>query len=244
MSADDLIVTIETEDARVTVDNLPDVRVKLAQVPDVHVSANVDVVDISLEVQVDNKVSFVIQDPPEVDLEVKESADIILLATANVGPPGPQGPPGGKAFSKAIGDGSSKAFVIQHDFDTRAITVSVYRANSPYDEVEAEIERTDVNYVTVRTTTVPGINEYIVLIAAAGEGIPGPPGPAGGDVTYVHTQTVLSNNWVINHNLGKYPSVSVVDSGNTEIIPDVRYTSLNQVSVIFGSATSGKAYLN
>lgn len=75
-------------------------------------------------------------------------------------------------------------------------------------------------------------------------GPPGPPGPAGGDLAYVHTQTIAASAWPITHNLGKYPSVSVVDTGDSVIIPDVQYIDLNQVSVLFGSATSGKAYLN
>lgn len=75
------------------------------------------------------------------------------------------------------------------------------------------------------------------------EGPIGPPGPSG-DVTYTHIQTAPASIWVITHNLGKYPTVSVVDSGESVVVPDVHYDSTNQVSVSFGSVTSGKAYLN
>jgi hypothetical protein len=61
---------------------------------------------------------------------------------------------------------------------------------------------------------------------------------------YVHTQTVAASVWTIIHNLGKYPSVSIVDSANDEVIGEVRYTNTNQVVVTFSAAFSGKAFLN
>ena len=66
----------------------------------------------------------------------------------------------------------------------------------------------------------------------------------GVDRTYVHVQSTASNNWTINHNLGKYPSVSIVDSAQNEIFGDVIYTSQNQCIVSFKSTFSGKAYCN
>jgi hypothetical protein len=86
-----------------------------------------------------------------------------------------------------------------------------------------------------------------------GGGAPGPPGPQGPpgtdtvsieDATYVYTQVTAAVTWNVVHNLGKYPSVMVVDSGNSVVIPDVRYFDVNSLSVTFGSATSGKAYMN
>lgn len=78
------------------------------------------------------------------------------------------------------------------------------------------------------------------------EGPPGPVGPPGpaGDVSYVYTQAVVSAVWTIAHNLGKFPSISVVDSGGSAVIPDVRYVDASSVVVSFASPTSGKAYLN
>lgn len=154
--------------------------------------------------------------------------------------PGPTGPPGGLVYSITIGDGISKAFVVTHAFGLRGVNVSVYRSVAPYDEVEADVEHTDLNSIMVRTTTIPAIDELTVLVS--GPGAAG--GAAGGDLTYVHTQTAPSSVWTVTHNLGKRPSVSVVDSGDSMVEPDVQYISLNQVSILFGSTTSGKAYLN
>ena len=61
---------------------------------------------------------------------------------------------------------------------------------------------------------------------------------------YIHTQTAPATTWTIQHNLGRYPSVTVVDSGNSEVIPNITYVDQNTVTATFGSATSGKAYVN
>ena len=67
---------------------------------------------------------------------------------------------------------------------------------------------------------------------------------ASGDKHYTHTQSNATDQWVITHNLNKYPSVGVVDSGGNIVITEVRYDSANRLTVLFNSAESGKAYLN
>lgn len=69
-------------------------------------------------------------------------------------------------------------------------------------------------------------------------------GPVTGDLNYVHNQGSPAPNWTVVHNLGKYPAVVVVDSGNNVLLPDVHYADLNTVALAFGSATAGKAYVN
>lgn len=64
------------------------------------------------------------------------------------------------------------------------------------------------------------------------------------DKNYVHTQGALAATWTVVHNLGKYGAVEVVDSGGSVIIPNVHYDSVNQVTLTFSAATSGKAYVN
>jgi hypothetical protein len=65
-----------------------------------------------------------------------------------------------------------------------------------------------------------------------------------GDKNFVYTQNVASSTWVINHNLNKYASVSIVDSGNTVVNGTIEYNSLDQVTVTFNSAFAGKAFVN
>ncbi|MBQ6756520.1 MAG: hypothetical protein IJP43_06215 [Oscillospiraceae bacterium] len=61
---------------------------------------------------------------------------------------------------------------------------------------------------------------------------------------YRHDQLVASAEWTISHNMGKYPSVSIVDSGGNVVMGDVRYIDENTVTVRFNGAFSGTAYLN
>ena len=61
---------------------------------------------------------------------------------------------------------------------------------------------------------------------------------------YVFTQSTPAAVWTINHDLGKYPAVSIVDSANDEVIGEVHYTSTSQVVITFSAAFSGKAFLN
>lgn len=62
--------------------------------------------------------------------------------------------------------------------------------------------------------------------------------------TYTHNQIASSATWNIAHNLNKYPSVTVVDSGNNVVIGDIQYSDLNNLVVTFTGGVTGKAYLN
>ena len=63
--------------------------------------------------------------------------------------------------------------------------------------------------------------------------------------TYVHEQGVASNVWVIQHNLNKKPSVTVVDTADEEQVPDRKeYNNENTITLYFLAGFKGKAYLN
>lgn len=73
--------------------------------------------------------------------------------------------------------------------------------------------------------------------------------PIIGDITYTHNQSSTSDTWVITHNLNRFPSVTVVDSGGTIVQGTVVYNSNKQLTITFFAATNalafqGKAYLN
>lgn len=63
-------------------------------------------------------------------------------------------------------------------------------------------------------------------------------------VSYTHTQNAVSNSWVINHNLGFKPNVTVQDSAGTTYEGEINHTSANSLTVSFSAAFSGKAYLS
>tara|TARA_R100000152_G_C6745687_1_gene169301 strand:- start:250 stop:954 length:705 start_codon:yes stop_codon:yes gene_type:complete len=72
---------------------------------------------------------------------------------------------------------------------------------------------------------------------------------AGRDLSYTHTQTSASDTWTINHNLGKFPSVSIkfstgADFNNTGALGGVTYTNENTLTINLAAAESGVAYLN
>lgn len=62
--------------------------------------------------------------------------------------------------------------------------------------------------------------------------------------TYIHNQISPSSIWTITHNLGRYPSATVVDSGGNVVVGDVSYINNTQIKVSFTTEFSGKAYVN
>jgi hypothetical protein len=90
-------------------------------------------------------------------------------------------------------------------------------------------------------STTPGVNQNtLILNQQNGDTI----NITWADTNYVHDQQVASATWVINHNLGKFASIHIVDTAGDEIIGEVRYNSINQMTVTFTSLVSGKAYIN
>jgi hypothetical protein len=136
-------------------------------------------------------------------------------------------------------------------------TISITK---PLDEINVAIE---TNTIELDISNQPNVNvileaapDVIVLPATGLHGPPGPPGPPGPtgptgpqgppgiQTTYTFTQVAPATTWNIQHMLNCFPAVTVVDTGGTEILPDVLYVDANTVTLMFNSATSGKAYLN
>lgn len=69
-------------------------------------------------------------------------------------------------------------------------------------------------------------------------------------VQYVHNQSLASTTWTINHNLGKFPAVSIKFSSSDEVYSNVgafagvTYTNENSITINLAAAESGFAYLN
>jgi hypothetical protein len=68
--------------------------------------------------------------------------------------------------------------------------------------------------------------------------------PNGGDKNFVYTQLVASAVWNVVHNLDKFPSVSVVDDDQNQVFGSVVYNTVNDLTITFNGAFSGKAYIN
>ena len=71
-----------------------------------------------------------------------------------------------------------------------------------------------------------------------------------GAPTFVFPQTVPAVAWgagtppVVTHNLGKFPSITVIDTGNTVVQGEYTYIDNNTVALAFSAPFAGKAYLN
>ena len=93
--------------------------------------------------------------------------------------------------------------------------------------------------VTIQASTGSLINDkdyFISLLQYASS--------STGDKNFVFSQDVASATWVVTHNLNKYPSVSVVNSSTEIVYGDVVYDSLNEVTITFNGAHTGKAFFN
>lgn len=111
---------------------------------------------------------------------------------------------------------------------------------------------TDV--VTVTETTVVVTSETTVDVITVG--IQGPPGPGlsttdqlaeGAQHRYDrHYEQAFTNqsSVTVNHNLGKRPAVTVIDSAGDEVFGDVEHVGPNELTISFGSNFTGTVICN
>ena len=71
----------------------------------------------------------------------------------------------------------------------------------------------------------------------------GPAGPAGGNLTYAFDFDPVTV-WFIAHNLGRYPSVTTLETSGDQVIGDIAYLDANTLQVTFTVPVPGTAYLN
>ena len=62
--------------------------------------------------------------------------------------------------------------------------------------------------------------------------------------TFIYPQVVPAKIWSITHNLGKFPSITVIDTLDTVVQGQYTYTNNNSVILEFSADFAGKAYLN
>lgn len=66
----------------------------------------------------------------------------------------------------------------------------------------------------------------------------------GADAAYTYTQPTPASTWEITHNLGKYPSVTIVSSAKEIVVGEILYNNGNSITITLASSMSGVAYLN
>jgi hypothetical protein len=84
----------------------------------------------------------------------------------------------------------------------------------------------------------PTPQKTVAIVHAGPRGAQGVDGAAQ---DFEHVQASPSAEWIINHNLGAEPSVSVLSAGGVEMEANVVHMSVNQVRVYFASAQAGRA---
>jgi hypothetical protein len=63
-----------------------------------------------------------------------------------------------------VGDGTATSYSVTHSLATRDVSVHVYENASPYAQVEADVEHTDSNNLTVKFSVAPTSNQYRVVV--------------------------------------------------------------------------------
>jgi hypothetical protein len=87
--------------------------------------------------------------------------------------------------------------------------------------------------------------QHLLLTTLSGAVIDaGAVGIAGAITPFVFVQDVASAIWTINHNLDRFPQVTIVDGAGSVVMADVVYLNENSVRVTFGAAFVGRAYLS
>jgi|GEM_PF-5873633 len=114
------------------------------------------------------------------------------------------------------------------------------RALSPRADAQLNQLVTPQNVVNEDAAPAQNVGPFIIV---GEQGPQGEPGEAG-DKTYVHVQNSASATWVIFHNLDKFPSITIVDSGGDVVEGDISYIDNNTAMAEFSVPFGGKAYCN
>lgn len=77
--------------------------------------------------------------------------------------------------------------------------------------------------------------DYMISLVALEESL---------DKTFIFTQDTPANPWIVNHNLNKFPSATMVLSTGQVGIADIVYIDANNLTITFSGDESGKAYMN
>jgi len=116
--------------------------------------------------------------------------------------------------------------------------------------VVTSVDTSDTAFIDM-TPTTPTSGDVQITASLSATGTPdntkflrGDNHWAEADKNFVFVQGTPSTTWVIQHNLGKFPSITVIDTADTVVIGEYTYTDINKVTLTFSAGFAGKAYLN
>ena len=112
------------------------------------------------------------------------------------------------------------------------------------------IDTSDTTFIDM-TPTTPTSGNVEITASLSATGTPDNTKFLRGDNTwvkadkdFVFTQAVPSATWSIQHDMDKFPSVSVVNNNNVLMYGNITYVDKNNLTINFSAGFSGKAYLN
>ena len=104
---------------------------------------------------------------------------------------------------------------------------------------------------TLNSVSVTHINSNVTISDSGIQGPKGETGAAGANGTnginggnFTFEQQSDSASWVVNHNLGYRPAVTVQDYGKITIEGELNYIDANRLNITFSESISGYAYLS
>lgn len=110
------------------------------------------------------------------------------------------------------------------------------------------IDTSDTTFIDM-TPTTPTSGNVEITASLSATGTPDNTTFLRGDnvwakETFEFTQGTPSTNWSIQHDMDKFPSVSVVNNNNVLMYGNITYVDKNNLTINFSAGFSGKAYLN
>ncbi len=99
-----------------------------------------------------------------------------------------------------------------------------------------------------RITVVEGAKVVVrperqIVRVATAAGPQGPAGPPGDSAPVTHVQSAPAAAWIISHNLGRIPQVTVLNDAGELVLADVAHSSLTSLTVIHAAPRTGAAHL-
>jgi hypothetical protein len=153
------------------------------------------------------------------NVKVINDVSVLIITT-----PGPQGPVGAAGSADEIRKGGASITINDSD-DMSVVAAGLDIASA----------------VTVEGTIIQESGDFFVqegTIYGDGSGL------TNVNRSYTHTQNLAATVWIVNHNMGRNPSITTVDTLGRPIFGEVQYVTTNQILVTFSTALSGTAYLN
>ena len=102
-------------------------------------------------------------------------------------------------------------------------------------------EQPDLEWFGQTSGTIATVQNQGISAVASVVGPPGPSGSGGSAATYTHEQPVAAMVWTMDHGLGHWPIVVLLDENGQEIEGTVINPTLNRTTATFSEAIAGSA---